>query len=107
MPPALRVVRGKKPKIARKMWGGKGRDAMPHDFREINILNRSAVEMDFICVCEALELLGHATFGSMAFVKKRRDNSQAWVTTHEPTRPGGSGLLPVDSPEPAGDRGFR
>jgi hypothetical protein len=51
VPPALYVVPGKKPKITRKVRGAKAWDAMPHDFREVNVLNSNTVEMDFICVC--------------------------------------------------------
>jgi hypothetical protein len=49
---------------------------MPDYSADIHILHPVTVNVDFIILCQALDLLSHATLGSVALIQERRDDSE-------------------------------
>jgi hypothetical protein len=66
--PSADVICHEPPHVSEDVWPRRNRHPMPLDLAKIYVFDAFAVEMDFVCIGETLDLFCHASFSSVTLV---------------------------------------
>jgi hypothetical protein len=80
--PPPQVVRRKKPNISEQMRARYCRDSMPGNSPKIKIGDTSAVHVNFVFICEAIQLLDDAAFRAVLFVEEGGNDGDTRLNGH-------------------------